>query len=386
MKNIAIIAAAGSGTRFGDTLPKQYHTINGVMILDAALENFINNPAIAAVQVAISPEHLTYYQQSKFIHHPKLMNVVFGGARRQDSVFSALMALEGSLPSNVLIHDAARPFVTSELIDNVLIQLQTFDAVDIALSAPDTIKTRDTFNIIDRDSVYLTQTPQGFRYNAILQAYQQYSTLETTYTDDIAIGLKAGLNTTSIPGNRTNFKITTSEDMEIAQQLLNSHSPIYRTGFGFDVHQLQAHPNSTIMLSGIGIPSEYKVIAHSDGDVVIHALMDAILGAIGEDDIGYHFPPSDDKWKGIQSSKMLEIVIDLLKKKGGNIVNVDITVAAEKPRLTLYKPQMKEWLSSALAIPMDCISVKATTTEKMGFIGRNEGIAAFANCLIKLGT
>lgn len=386
MNNFAIIVAAGTSTRFGKPTPKQYCFLNGKMILDYSLESFIANGKIDKIQVVIAEDCLTLYQQSKFCNHPLILPVVYGGTRRQDSVFNGLQAIQKLNPMNVLIHDAARPFVSQFIINDVIEALKNYEAVDIALSITDTLKSKKDFTLINRDETYATQTPQGFSYPHILDAYKNFSNQETHFTDDITIALQANLKIVTLPGERKNFKITTWEDMEIAEKQIENTQPNYRTGFGFDVHQLEKQPNSFIRLAGIEIPSEYKVIAHSDGDVVLHALMDAILGAIGEEDIGHHFPPSDDKWKGIHSNKMLEIVLEMLGKRNGKIVNVDITVTCEQPRLTPYKSRMKEFLASTLAIPDDCISVKATTTEKMGFIGRGEGIAAFVNCLIKLGT
>jgi 2-C-methyl-D-erythritol 4-phosphate cytidylyltransferase/2-C-methyl-D-erythritol 2,4-cyclodiphosphate synthase len=375
VKNVVLIVAGGSGSRIGGVVPKQYLNISGKSILRTTVETFLANPQIDSVKVVINKAHEEHYKTA--VQGLNLLPHSLGGDNRQRSVYNGLSDLVNVNPSNVLIHDAARPFVSTQIIDNVIEKLKEYEAVDLGITPKDTIKQIVPSNCtLDRDSLYCTQTPQGFRFKTILNLHEEYKDLE--HTDDISLALKANIPVGFVYGEASNIKITTTEDLKMYNTA--------RIGMGFDVHKFDTTEmgNNNIPICGIKIPFDYKVIAHSDGDVGLHALMDSILGAAALDDIGVHFPPSDDKWKDADSCKLLKHANTLLKAKGGIIQNIDITIIAERPRIMGFKDEMKKKISEVLQISQDIINIKATTTEKLGFIGRGEGIAAQAVCSISI--
>lgn len=381
MKNIALVMAAGSGRRCESATPKQYQKLAGKALLLHTIETFINHPKISAIQVVIGHEHNKLYEQ---LNIAGLLPPVHGGQTRQQSVFNGLQALSSLNPEHVLIHDAARPCVSTKLIDEVLVLLEQYEAVDVAIPLKDTIKSYDDLAMhVDRNKLYATQTPQGFKYRKVLSWHQQYQNQE--FTDDISLAIKAGAKIGLAKGEAMNFKITTMEDMILAEKLLQNtyHT---RIGFGYDVHKIELVVNgsNTIPIAGVNIPSEYRVIAHSDGDVAIHAIMDALLGTISAGDIGHHFPPDDNKYKGMDSKQLLAKVKNILDKHNAIIINIDCTIVAETPKIKNFIPEMKNILASIVSLAQDQISIKATTSEGLGFIGNKEGIAAHAVCSVKV--
>jgi 2-C-methyl-D-erythritol 4-phosphate cytidylyltransferase / 2-C-methyl-D-erythritol 2,4-cyclodiphosphate synthase len=382
-KNVVLIVAAGSGERMNNLLPKQYMTICGESILRRTVNNFLSHEEVNGIKVVIAPGHEELYAKST--QGLDLLPFSYGGRTRQQSVFKGLTDLKELNPLNVLIHDAVRPFISAKEIGEVIELLEKFEAVDLGIPVQDTLKFRDRLNNkIERDSVYATQTPQGFRYEKILRLHNKYEN-QDDFTDDIAIAAKENIVIAIASGNRLNYKITTEEDLFLGKALLLSDYET-RTGFGYDVHKIEISeelPNS-IPIAGINISSEYKVIAHSDGDVAIHAIIDAMLGAISAGDIGHHFPPNDINFKNIDSKILLQKVSELLKKRNAIIVNIDCTLVAETPKIKEYIEKMKSVLASILDLRLNQVSIKATTSEKLGFIGDKKGIAAYAVCNVKV--
>ncbi len=372
MKNVALIVAGGKGVRVNAPRAKQYLSVNGANILRQSIEKFLNHPEIHAVKVVIAKGHEQDYQDA--ISGLEVLPFCYGGETRQESVYNGLNDLKSLNLKNVLIHDAARPFVSTQIISDVIKMLETHKAVDVGVEPKDTIKTAGaTVATLDRSKLYCTQTPQGFDFATIIELHNK--NVGKQLTDDITLAIEAGHKIGLVQGDYANIKITTPED-------LNMH--ITKVGMGFDVHKFdtEAKGNHQVPICGILIPHDYKVLAHSDGDVGIHALMDALLGTAALGDIGEHFPPSDMKWKDADSSKLLEHVDKLIKEKGGKIQNIDLTIICEKPKVLKYKKDMQKKLAQVLEIDENLINIKATTTEKLGFTGRGEGIAAQAVCSV----
>ncbi len=373
MKNIALIVAGGNGLRMGDSQPKQYLQINGVSILRRTIERFLSCPSIDAVKVVIAKEHEDLYRSA--ILGLDLLPFAIGGDTRQESVFNGLKDLAKLNPQHVLIHDAARPFVTNEIIYNVINMLEIYKAVDVGVTPKDTIKLNNSeISTLDRSKLYCTQTPQGFHFETILSLHEHHQGFNAT--DDITLALESGIKVGVASGDYKNIKITTPEDL-----IMNS---VTKVGMGFDVHKFDTETKGEFLvpICGINIPHTHKVLAHSDGDVGIHALMDAMLGTAALGDIGEHFPPTDIKWKDADSCILLAHVDSLIKGKSGKIQNIDVTIICEKPKVLKHKNQMQKKLAQVLKIDENLINIKATTTEKLGFTGRGEGIAAQAICAI----
>mgnify|MGYP000340686223 CR=1 FL=1 len=358
MKNYALIVAGGTGTRFGGEVPKQYLRTGGKSILQQTIDAFQNHPQINGILVVINKEHEQFFDSK--------VPFCFGGKERQDSVRLGLVELIKEKPDNVLIHDAARPFVSQQLITNVLNGLKEHESAIPVVAAKDSVRLDGT--AIDRSKLQIVQTPQGFHFKKILHAHQHNSSHWVKLTDDAQVAEATGMTLHFVEGDEMNRKITTASD--IAKQ------PDIRTGSGLDVHEFE--PGDGVILCGIKIPHNKKLKGHSDADAGLHALTDALLGAIGEGDIGEHFPPSDNKWKGADSAVFIKYTIELLAKKGANINNVDITIIAEEPKITPHKKAMRTKLAELLNIEETRINVKATTTEGLGFTGRREGIAVQA--------
>jgi 2-C-methyl-D-erythritol 4-phosphate cytidylyltransferase/2-C-methyl-D-erythritol 2,4-cyclodiphosphate synthase len=366
MKNLALIVAAGGGKRMGSEIPKQYLPLGNSTVLARSIEAFLKHPQIDSVRVVIAAGDERY--QALGFNDAKLLPPVIGGAERQDSVRLGLQSLKDLKPKNVLIHDAARPYVSAEVIDNVLKGLDKHMAVVPLIDLKDSARYEG--KVIDREELKLVQTPQGFDYQAILKAHQA---AKGKYTDDAQVAEAGGVKINFVAGAEKNRKITTMGDL--------NNTPGFRTGTGFDVHEFETGTHLTIC--GVKIPHSHQLKGHSDADVGLHALTDAILGAIGQGDIGEHFPALDPKWKNADSVKFVEHALQLVKSKNGEIGNVDITIICEEPKLTPYKPQMKKRVAEILKIDADCVNIKATTTEKLGFTGRKEGIAAQAIATIR---
>jgi 2-C-methyl-D-erythritol 4-phosphate cytidylyltransferase/2-C-methyl-D-erythritol 2,4-cyclodiphosphate synthase len=377
----ALVLAAGRGARFGGTLPKQYLPLGGTSVLRHAVTAFAANKRIAGIQVTIRPEDGEVYGTA--LAGLDLLPPVPGGAERQDSVRLGLEALEPHKPAYVLIHDGARPFPDAALIDRVIDALDQAPAAIPGLPLGDTIKRVADGVItqtVDRGGLWRVQTPQGFHFDAILAAHRAAAGL--ALTDDAAVAEAAGIAPLVVSGSEANLKVTTTDDLAAAERLIAARQADIRVGQGFDAHPFG--PGAGLMICGVNIPHNAGVIGHSDADVGLHALTDAILGAIGAGDIGMHFPPSDPQWKGASSDRFLAHAAGLVRTRGGSIAALDVTIICERPRIGPHRTAMVERIAAILGIAPDRVSVKATTTEKLGFTGRGEGIAAQAVATVRL--
>jgi 2-C-methyl-D-erythritol 4-phosphate cytidylyltransferase/2-C-methyl-D-erythritol 2,4-cyclodiphosphate synthase len=377
---VALIVAAGHGTRAGEGPPKQYRSLGGMPVLRRSVEAFARHPAVDAVQVVISPEHRAHYDAA--VAGLSLPAPIHGGATRQDSVRLGLEAIAATKPSLVLIHDAARPLVAAETIEATVRALEAADGALPVLAASDTLKrVRDdrVEATLARDGVGLAQTPQGFRFEKILAAHR--AARGTSVTDDAAIAEQAGLRVVAVAGSRLNFKLTTAEDFLMAEALLAGAGTM-RTGQGFDVHRLGLGDH--VWLCGVRIEHTHALIGHSDADVGLHALTDALLGAAALGDIGQHFPPTDERWRGAASHIFLSHAAKLIADAGGRIEHVDVTLICERPKVAPHREAMIARVGELLALDRARVNVKATTTEGLGFTGRGEGIAAQAIATVRL--
>ncbi|KAA0685789.1 bifunctional 2-C-methyl-D-erythritol 4-phosphate cytidylyltransferase/2-C-methyl-D-erythritol 2,4-cyclodiphosphate synthase [Azospirillum brasilense] len=378
---IALIVAAGSGQRFGAERPKQYLDLAGQSVLRRTVEAFRRHPKVSAVRVVINPAFRDLYDAA--VAGLDLPEPVTGGASRQDSVRNGLEALADSAPDCVLIHDAARPLIDSDTIDAVIAALDTHPAALAAVPVADTLKRGEdglVAGTVDRSGLWRAQTPQGFRFPEILAAHRAAAGLELT--DDAAVAERAGLPVALVPAREENFKVTTPDDLTRATRALDSALSDIRTGSGFDVHRFAEGDHVT--LCGVRVPHTHRLDGHSDADVGLHALTDAILGALCAGDIGSHFPPSDPQWRGADSALFLKHAAELVTARGGRIAHVDVTIICERPKVGPHREAMTARVAEILGIPVDRVSVKATTTERLGFTGRGEGIAAQAVTTVRL--
>jgi 2-C-methyl-D-erythritol 4-phosphate cytidylyltransferase/2-C-methyl-D-erythritol 2,4-cyclodiphosphate synthase len=377
----ALIVAAGRGTRFGGALPKQYLPLAGGSILHYAVAAFAAHPRVSGVQVVIRPEDRDEFDRA--MHGLAVLPPVPGGPERQDSVRLGLEALAPHSPDRVLIHDGARPFPDAALIDRVIDGLDRAAASIPALPLGDTIKRVEDGVIretVDRAQLWRAQTPQGFHFAPILAAHR--AAAGHVLTDDAAVAEAAGIAPLIVAGSEENLKVTTAEDLAAAERLLAARQGDIRVGEGFDVHPFG--PGDHVMICGVAIPHEVAPVGHSDADVGLHALTDAVLGAIGAGDIGMHFPPSDPRWRGASSDRFLAYAAALVRERGGTIAAVDVTVICERPKIAPHRDRMIQQVAAILEISADRVSVKATTTERLGFLGRGEGIAAQAVATVRL--
>lgn len=376
----ALIVAAGHGVRAGEGLPKQYRPVAGVPVLRRSIEAFARHPAVDSVHVVISPQHRQFYDS--VVEGLALPAAIHGGDTRQDSVRLGLEGLTDTKPALVLIHDAARPLIAAETIAATVSALETADGALPVLPASDTLKrVRETRveATLSRDGVGLAQTPQGFRFEKILHAHRAVH--GTNFTDDASIAEHGGLNVVAVAGSRLNFKLTTPEDFLMAEALLAQTGSV-RTGQGFDVHRFG--PGDHVWLCGLRIEHTHGLIGHSDADVGLHALTDALLGAVALGDIGEHFPPSDERWRGAASYKFLTHAAHLIAERRGRIEHIDVTLICERPKVSPHREAMVGRIAELLSIDRTRVSVKATTTEGLGFTGRGEGIAAQAIATVRL--
>ena len=377
----ALVVAAGRGSRFGGELPKQYLGLGGSTILRHAVSAFAAHPQVDGVLVVIRPEDRAIFDDA--LAGLPVLPPVAGGPERQDSVRLGLEALAERKPARVLIHDGARPFPDQALIDRVIDGLDRAPAAIPALPLGDTIKRVEEGFIretIDRSRLWRAQTPQGFHFDAILAAHR--AAVGRVLTDDAAVAEVAGLAPLIVAGSEDNLKVTTADDLAAAERLLAARQSDVRVGQGFDVHPFG--PGDHVMACGVAIPHEVAPIGHSDADVGLHALTDAVLGAIGAGDIGMHFPPSDPRWRGASSDRFLAYAAALVRERGGAIAAVDVTIICERPKIAPHRDRMIERVAEILEISPGRVSVKATTTEKLGFTGRGEGIAAQAVATVRL--
>lgn len=367
---IAIIVAAGRGKRLGSSLPKQFLKVRGRTILEMSVEAFEQNKYVDEIFVAANADYceLTEKLCRGF---SKLKKIVAGGAERQDSVRAALDCLRGE-NGIVLVHDAARPFVSEAVINAVIEGTADFGAAIPTVPAKDTIRQVDGTGsrTLQRETLARVQTPQGFRISLLKHAFEKAQAEEFLGTDDASLVERMGINISMVQGEDANRKITTREDLETEM----------RIGTGYDVHRLvEGRP---LVLCGEQIPYEKGLLGHSDADVALHALMDAMLGAAGLGDIGKHFPDTDERYRGISSMKLLQKTAELLREAGYFLGNADITIIAQRPKIAGYIPKMRANIAEIMNCDENKINIKGTTTEKLGFVGREEGIASEAVCIL----
>lgn len=377
MSVTALIVAAGKGERLGGGVPKQYRMISGKPLLRWAVEPFLQHCAVKDVRVVIGSgqEQLA----AAALEGIGIGPLIEGGAERADSVRAGLLAIGSDA---VLIHDAARPFCPSSVIDRLVASLEFHDGAAPVLAVGDTLANAgDQLNEpIDRSGLVRVQTPQAFRTDALLKAYELWS--GASPTDETTVLRAAGMSVAAVAGDPALDKLTTAADWARAEQWL-AGVLVPRTGMGFDVHAFAGE--GPVMLGGIAVPHTRGLAGHSDADVVLHAITDAVLGAAGLGDIGTHFPPSDPQWKGTSSDRFLVDAAARIFERGGIIDHVDCTIIAEEPKIGPYRDVMRSRIADILKIGMDQVSIKATTTEGLGFTGRREGIAAQAVANIRMG-
>ncbi|MGB5092910.1 MAG: bifunctional 2-C-methyl-D-erythritol 4-phosphate cytidylyltransferase/2-C-methyl-D-erythritol 2,4-cyclodiphosphate synthase [Parvibaculum sp.] len=371
----ALIVAAGRGTRAGPGGPKQYRQISGQFVLQRSMMAYATHPLISHIQAVIHEEDAAGYGLAA-AGVARLLPPVTGGKTRQDSVRAGLRALAPLKPDLVLIHDGARPLVDRATISRVIDALGTHIGAAAGMPVTDTIRRVEgtmAGETVPRETLWRAQTPQGFRFDDILAAHEK--AVGADHTDDVAVAQAAGHHVMMVQGSENNIKITSAEDIQRAERLLGVMSET-RTGSGFDVHRFG--PGDHIMLCGVRVPHEQGLIGHSDADAGLHALTDAILGAIGAGDIGQHFPPGDAKWRGASSDIFLAHAAALATQAGARIVHVDVTVICERPKVGPHRDAMRTRIAGILNLDVSRVSVKATTTEGLGFTGRGEGLATQA--------
>jgi 2-C-methyl-D-erythritol 4-phosphate cytidylyltransferase / 2-C-methyl-D-erythritol 2,4-cyclodiphosphate synthase len=381
----ALIVAAGRGSRFGGDLPKQYCLLAGKPVLAQTSAAFASHPLVALVQTVIHGDDTALYAEAVGSSQQKVLPPVTGGATRQASVLAGLEALSGKGTDIVLIHDAARPFVSSQLINDAIQAAQAHGAAVPGATVTDTIVVVDTGVIavpLDRASLRAMQTPQAFRFDLILAAHRNAAAAgEKTFTDDGSVARFAGHAVHVFKGDPANVKITTQDDLARASKRLGQ-TMVSRSATGFDVHAFG--PGDHVWLCGLKIPHSNGFIAHSDGDVALHAITDALMGAMADGDIGRHFPPSDPQWKGASSDRFLAYAAERLRQRGGVIDLLDVTIICEAPKVGPRAEAMRLRVAEIAGVPPGNVSVKATTTERLGFTGRKEGISALATATVRL--
>ena len=373
----ALIVAAGKGERLGGAVPKQYRLLGGKPVLRWAVESLISHPAVRAARVVIGDGQEALAKAS--LDGLDVGALVAGGPARADSVRAGLSAIDGDA---VLVHDAARPFCPAAVIDRLLASLEFYEGSAPVLPVGDTLaRVGDTLEApVDRTGLFRVQTPQAFRLDDLKAAYEAWS--GPAPTDETTVVRAAGMKVAAVEGDPALEKLTLAADFDRAEQwLAGSLSP--RTGMGFDVHAFAGE--GPIMLGGVEVPHSRGLAGHSDADVVLHAITDALLGAAGLGDIGEHFPPSDPRWKGAESSLFLTHALELLRSRGAIVDHVDCTIIGEAPKVSPHREAMRRRIAEIAGLRTDQVSIKATTTEGLGFTGRREGIAAQAVASIRMG-
>lgn len=374
----ALIVAAGKGERLGGGVPKQYRMLGGKPVLRWAVESLISHPAVRSTRVVIGSGQQELAAAA--LQGLDVGDMIEGGAERSDSVKAGLQAIGGDA---VLVHDAARPFCPAAVVDRLIAQLEFFDGATPVLPVGDTLARADRSldEIVERTGLVRVQTPQAFRLDALRKAYGIWS--GSVPTDETTVLRAAGLEVGVVEGDPALDKLTTPADFQRAEQWIAGRlSP--RTGMGFDVHAFAGE--GPVMLGGVAIPHSRGLLGHSDADVVLHAITDALLGAAGLGDIGEHFPPSDPTWKGVSSDRFLRHAVELLRSRGAIIDHVDCTIIAEEPKVGPHRSTMRQRIAEIAGLSLDQVSIKATTTEGLGFTGRREGIAAQAVASIRVGS
>jgi 2-C-methyl-D-erythritol 4-phosphate cytidylyltransferase / 2-C-methyl-D-erythritol 2,4-cyclodiphosphate synthase len=381
----AVVVAAGRGLRAGGDMPKQYRELAGEPVIRTSLRLFAQHREVAMVQPVIHPDDGARFGAAAA--DLKLLAPVFGGATRQASVRAGLEALAPLRPDLVLIHDAARPYASATLVSRAIAAVATTGAAVPVMPVADTVKSVDDAGLIegtlDRTKLRTVQTPQVFAFAPVLDAHRRAAISgRDDFTDDAALAEWAGLKVAAFAGEAGNLKLTTPEDVARAER---DHAAVLadtRTGSGFDVHAFA--PGDHVMLGGVKIPHERGVTGHSDADVALHALTDAVLGALAEADIGAHFPPSDPQWRGASSDRFLAFAVERVRARGGRIAHLDLTIVCEAPRVGPHRDAMRTRIAAIAGIEVDRVAVKATTSERLGFTGRGEGIAAMATATVRL--
>ena len=390
-KTAALLVAAGRGIRFMADRPKQYLDLQGMTVLRRSVLAFLNHPTIDLVQVVIGDDHHDLYQQA--VGDLPLLPPVIGGETRQQSVANGLTALADHEPEQVLIHDAARPLIGAETLDAVMEALTDSIGAIVAVPVADTLKHADDSSRIERtvsrEDLWQAQTPQAFRFADILAAHRKLA--GQNLTDDAALAEATGIAVKLVEARSPNFKITRKNDLIMANALIAGSEGTAaatapkmetRTGLGFDVHRLV--PGHGVILCNVVIPSDMRLDGHSDADVALHAVTDALLSAMCAGDIGQHFPPSNPQWKGADSAQFLEHAVKMLDVLGGRLIHADVTLMCELPKIGPHRDKLQARLAEILSVPLSRASVKATTTERLGFTGRGEGIACQAAVTIEL--
>lgn len=393
-KVAVILVAAGRGSRAAvdGAPPKQYRPLAGRPVIARTLSAFLGHPGIDRLVCVIHPDDAGLYAEAVAgLDATRLLLPVWGGADRQASCLAGLDALSDEAPDLVLIHDAVRPFIGRDAIDRVIEALGRETAVLAGVPVIDTVKRADAGGYVGetvpRDGLWRAATPQGFRYADILAAHRQLAAEGTSgITDDAAVAEKAGHRVLLVDGGADNIKLTTPEDFALAEQRLLAEAflatPDVRVGTGYDVHVLE--PGDGVTLCGVFIPHTHRLKGHSDADVALHALTDAILGALGDGDIGQHFPPSDNRWRGAASVLFLKDAVRRVSERDGLIAHCDVSIIAEAPKVGPHREAMRRAIADACGIGIDRVGVKATTNEGLGFAGRREGIAAIATATVRL--
>jgi 2-C-methyl-D-erythritol 4-phosphate cytidylyltransferase / 2-C-methyl-D-erythritol 2,4-cyclodiphosphate synthase len=384
-RTAAILVAAGRGLRAGAGGPKQYRTIGGRPVILRAMEPFCHHVEVSQVQPVVNPDDAAMFNEA--VRGLRHLAPVKGGATRQASVYAGLEALVPARPDIVLIHDAARPFVSAALISRAIAAASATGAAIPAIAVADTIKLVDNQGHIEatpeRARLRIAQTPQSFRFDAILEAHRRaVRDGRHDFTDDAALAEWAGLTVATFEGDVANMKLTTPEDFVREEARLASQLGDVRTGTGYDVHAFGEGDH--LMICGVRVPHTRGFLAHSDGDVGLHALVDAILGALADGDIGSHFPPDDMKWKGAASDKFLKYAVERVTTRGGRIANLEVTLICERPKIGPLRDRMRARIAEIAGLDISRVAVKATTSERLGFTGREEGIAATACATLRL--
>jgi 2-C-methyl-D-erythritol 4-phosphate cytidylyltransferase / 2-C-methyl-D-erythritol 2,4-cyclodiphosphate synthase len=386
MRITAIIVAGGRGSRAGDGKPKQYRSYAGEPLLRHSLRTFHEHSAIGRIVPVIHADDEAECAKAMQGINDKCAAPVMGGKTRQLSVLAGMEAAKISSPDIVLIHDAARPLFSNALIDRAIAAMKSADAAVPVTPVTDTVKHLDkngfVSSTLNRDELRLAQTPQIFSFAKLFEAHQQAAKQgKIDFSDDASLAEWAGIPVATFAGEPGNMKFTTSDDFRRAEAIAGTLYE-FRNGTGFDVHAFG--PGDHVTLGGIKLPHERALSGHSDADVLLHALTDAVLGAIGEADIGTHFPPTDERWRGASSDQFLRHAVGLLRNMGGSLVNLDATLLCEAPKIGPHREEMRKAIASIAEIEVARIGIKATTTEKLGFLGRGEGIAAMASATVRL--
>jgi 2-C-methyl-D-erythritol 4-phosphate cytidylyltransferase/2-C-methyl-D-erythritol 2,4-cyclodiphosphate synthase len=381
----AIVVAAGRGLRAGGEIPKQYRPIAGVAPIRTSLRLFSEHPDVGIVLPVVHPDDAALFQSA--VAGMAMLPAVAGGATRQESVCAGLEALVSHDAEIVLVHDAARPFASPALVARAIAAAVEHGAAIPGVPISDTVKSLDDTGLVtgtlDRSQLRYIQTPQAVSFRKLLAAHRRAREAElNTFTDDAAIAEWAGMPVTIFEGEQGNVKLTTDEDFRKAEASSWTQFGDVRAATGYDVHAFG--DGDHVMLGGVRIPHTHGLTGHSDADVGLHALVDAILGALADGDIGQHFPPSDPQWKGASSDRFLAYAMDRVRQRQGRVAQLDVTIVCEAPRVGPHRDAIRQRIAEIAGVPIDRVSVKATTSEQLGFTGRREGIAALATATIRL--